>query len=114
MLWEGTTGGEALLLIGFFLYGFGFGGTIPLSESLWTSCFGRSHIGAIRGISQPISSLGLSFASVIVGFWFDAVGRYAPAFTALAAVYVVAAICLGVSRPQLDDRERSLAAGSSE
>ena len=37
----------ALLMVGFFFYGFGFGGTIPLSEFTWARYFGRGHIGAI-------------------------------------------------------------------
>ena len=39
----------ALLMVGFFCYGFGFGGTIPLSEFTWARYFGRRHIRAIRG-----------------------------------------------------------------
>ena len=89
---------ESILMVGFFLYGFGFGGTIPLTGSLWASYFGRAHIGAIQGISQPASSLGSSVAPVLVGLSFDRLGSYEPAFNILAGVYLLAALMIGLSR----------------
>ena len=65
MLWAAMDTTRIVLMVGFFLYGFGFGGTIPLTEFLWATYFGREHIGAIRGISQPVAALGSSFAPVL-------------------------------------------------
>lgn len=98
MLAATTSVDQMMLMAGFFLYGFGFGGTIPLTEFLWATYFGRENIGAIRGISQPVSSLGSSFGPVLVGLWFDQSHTYLPAFATLVGVYVCAGILIGLSR----------------
>jgi cyanate permease len=97
-LYAGNTGTQSFLTTGFFLFGFGFGGTIPLSESLWAVYFGRQHIGAIRGISYPISAVGSSIGPVLVGLWFDYSQSYTAAFVALCIAYACAALLVGLSR----------------
>ncbi len=93
-----SVGQAALLMLGFFLYGFGFGGTIPISEFLWARYFGRKHIGAIRGIGNPIAILGTAIGPVAVGMWFDATGAYSYAFIALIGAYMSGAALVGISR----------------
>ena len=104
MIAAGVTGQWALLFPGFFLYGFGFGGTIPLSEFLWARYFGRSHIGAIRGIGNPIAVVGTGVGPVLAGAWFDFSGDYNPAFIAAIVVYMTAAVIIGISKDPLADR----------
>ncbi len=104
MIAAGVTGQWALLFPGFFLYGFGFGGTIPLSEFLWARYFGRAHIGAIRGIGNPIAVVGTGVGPVLAGAWFDLSGTYYPAFIAAIAVYMTAAVVIGISREPLATR----------
>ena len=98
MVLSGVTGQGAILFPGFFLYGFGFGGTIPLSEFLWARYFGREHIGAIRGIGNPIAVAGTGLGPVLAGAWFDLSGAYYPAFIAAIVVYISAAATVGASR----------------
>ena len=106
MLISASLGGAAaagrlasfLLFAGFFCYGFGFGGTIPISEYLWASYFGRAHIGAIRGISQPLTVIGPTVGPVLVGVGYDLLGNYNAAFTTIIAVYLVGAVLVGISR----------------
>ena len=81
----------ALLFAGFFCYGFGFGGTIPISEYLWVSYFGRAHIGAIRGVSPTIGP-------VLVGLGYDIKGSYLLAFLAIIATYLLGALLVAISR----------------
>ena len=104
MIAAGLTGQWALLFPAFFLYGFGFGGTIPLSEFLWARYFGRAHIGAIRGIGNPIAVVGTGVGPVLAGAWFDFSGTYYPAFIAAIAVYMIAAVIIGLSRDPLAAR----------
>ena len=99
MIVAGATGQSAILFPAFFLYGFGFGGTIPLSEFLWARYFGRGHIGAIRGIGNPIAVVGTGVGPVLAGAWFDLSGSYTPAFIAAIAVYMIAATIIVMSRP---------------
>ena len=98
MIVAGVTGQAAVLFPAFFLYGFGFGGTIPLSEFLWARYFGRAHIGAIRGIGNPIAVVGTGVGPVLAGAWFDLSGDYNPAFIAAIAIYMTAAVIIGISR----------------
>lgn len=99
MLLAASTAEPALLFAGFFCYGFGFGGTIPISEYLWVSYFGRAHIGAIRGIAQPLTIIGPTVAPVLVGVGFDLQGSYRLAFIGIIAVYLLAGLLVGISRP---------------
>ena len=97
-------GGSAtkLLFAGFFCYGFGFGGTIPISEYLWVSYFGRAHIGAVRGVSQPLMIVGPTIGPVLVGVGYDLTGSYRLAFLAIIAAYLLGALLVAISRaPQV-------------
>ena len=99
MLLSAATSQPAFLFAGFFLYGFGFGGTIPISESLWVTYFGRAHIGAVRGVAQPLTVIGPTVAPVLVGVAYDLQGNYQLGFLAIIAVYLLAALLVSISRP---------------
>ena len=88
-----------LLWTGFFLYGLGFGGTIPISEFLWARYFGRRHIGAIRGVGRPLSLVFSLAAPVVIGRVYDVTGSYVGAFLVLVCIYVLGAIVINVSKP---------------
>jgi len=92
----------ALLMVGFFSYGFGFGGTIPLSEFTWARYFGRGHIGAIRGAGNPPTLLMHAVAPVLVGVWFDVTGAYQWAFVAVIASFFAAAALIAASKAPVD------------
>ena len=98
MLLSGPISLIPMLLAGVFLYGFGFGGTIPLSESLWARYFGRAHIGSIRGITQPIRILGTAVAPVLVGLLFDITDTYRPGFVLVIGALLLGAILVFLSR----------------
>lgn len=105
MLLAAWQGQAWLLFPAFFLYGFGFGGTIPLGEFIWASYFGRAHIGAIRGVGQLLTIAGPTFGPVLVGLWFDLAGTYGPAFVTIIGVYLTAALFIWMSRkPQSQGR----------
>ena len=108
MLLAASTGEPALLFAGFFCYGFGFGGTIPIKESLWVSYFGRAHIGAVRGIAQPLSIIGPTIAPVLVGVAYDLRGNYSLAFLGIIAIYLLASLLVGISRARtpIEPKER--------
>ena len=99
MLLSAATAQPAFLFAGFFLYGFGFGGTIPISESLWVTYFGRAHIGAVRGVAQPLTVIGPTVAPVLVGVAYDLLGTYQLGFLGIIAIYLLAAVLVAVSRP---------------
>ena len=104
MLLSGPISLIPMLLAGFFLYGFGFGGTIPLSESLWARYFGRAHIGSIRGITQPVRILGTAVAPVLVGLLFDITDTYRLGFVLVIGSLLLGAILVFFSRePQMTE-----------
>ena len=89
---------QIVLFAGFFIWGFGFGGTIPISEFIWARHFGRRHIGAIRGLSNPISIVGTGIGPILMGAWRDAAGEYGAAFLAAICFYMAGAALVGMSR----------------
>ena len=91
-------GSTLLLVIGFFLYGFGFGGTIPISEFLWARYFGRRHIGAIRGLGRPLTLIFSTGGPIAIGLVYEVFGAYNEAFVALAVIYILGAITINVSK----------------
>ena len=95
-----------MLWIGFFLYGLGFGGTIPISEFLWARYFGRRHIGAIRGVGRPISMVFSMGGPVAIGVIFDITGSYVGAFLVLVCFYILGAVVINVSKPPLPPEEQ--------
>jgi sugar phosphate permease len=98
MLVAASNGQVSVLFAGFLLYGFGFGGTIPLSEFLWAKYFGRAHIGAIRGVGLPITIVGSGVGPVLVGYWFDVSLTYHPAFLTIIGAYFIGAVLVSASR----------------
>ena len=98
MVVAGETHNTLILMIGFFLYGFGFGGTIPISEFLWARYFGRRHIGAIRGRGRPIALIFSAGGPIATGVLFDISGSYVGAFLILASLYLLGAIVVNLSK----------------
>ena len=82
----------------FFCWGFGFGGTVPLSEFIFAKYFGRVHIGAVRGVGLPFTIVLGAAGPIVAGLWFDAAGSYEGAFAAFAGVYLAGALAILVSR----------------
>ena len=95
----GVTGNQTTLFPALFFYGFGFGGTVPVSEFLWARYFGRKHLGAIRGVGNPMAVLGTGLGPVVLGAWFDATGNYTVGFMAAICSYVLGALMVNLSQP---------------
>ena len=93
-----ATGLYGILFPAFFMYGFGFGGTIPLGEFIWAKYFGRRHIGAIRGIGNPVAILFSGLGPILVGLWFDIADTYQYAFFAIIASFFVGGALVAVSK----------------
>ena len=98
MLIAAQLGALPLMFLGFFFWGFGFGGTVPLSEFIWAKYFGRVHIGAVRGVAAPFTIAFGALGPVLGGLYFDAVGSYEGAFAAFVAAYLGGALAILASR----------------
>ena len=80
-----------ILYIGFFLYGFGFGGTIPLSQYLYASYFGRRYIGSIIGAGHPIQTFFTALGPLATASWFDISGSYTSPFLLVIGLFITGA-----------------------
>jgi len=87
-----------MMFFGFFAWGFGFGGTIPLGEFLWAKYYGRRYIGAVRSVGVPFTILFGSAGPILVGLFFDSTGGYEGAFLALVLVYAVGGLTILTSK----------------
>jgi OFA family oxalate/formate antiporter-like MFS transporter len=91
-------GAIAVMYLGFFVWGFGFGGGVPLSEYIWARYYGRRYIGAVRSVGVPLGIVFGASGSLAVAKYFDVTGSYTGAFVALAVCYVLGALTIFVSR----------------
>lgn len=87
-----------LVLVAFFLWGFGFGSVTPLSEFMWAAYFGRRYLGAVRSAGMPFTVAAISLGPLLVALWFDAAGSYDGAFLAMALVYALGIVAVLTSR----------------
>lgn len=98
LLVAGQLDSLVVLFVALFIFGLGFGGTIPISEFLWAHYFGRRHLGAVRSVGMPFTILFGSGGPIGIALYFDAVGSYGGAFVALAAMYAIAGLAILASR----------------
>ena len=98
MLVSGQVGSLPLMFFAFFCWGFGFGGTIPLSEFIWAKYFGRVHIGAVRGVGVPFTIVFGALGPILAGLYFDAAGSYGGVFAFFVAAYLTGALAILASR----------------
>ncbi len=92
------SGSEPVIIFGFFLLGWGWGGLIPLQEVIWASYFGRRYLGSVRSAALPLSILISASAPLGSAMYFDRVGNYNGAFLAMSAAALLSAVLLQVVR----------------
>ena len=98
MLVAAQNGWLWLMFVAFLCWGFGFGGTVPLSEFIWAKYFGRVHIGAVRGASVPYVTVFQALGPVIGGLYFDFFSSYTGVFAAFLVAHIIGAIAILASR----------------
>ena len=87
--------------------GAGWGGLIPLQETIWGSYFGRRYLGSVRSVAMPFALLISGSTPVLVSLYFDNVGDYYGAFFALAGTWTLAATLILLARdPGVPPRRR--------
>lgn len=74
------------------VFGIGLGGLLVVPPVVMADYFGRSSLGAIRGITEPFVSGGQAIGGIAAGLIFDLSGSYEdtfPMFTVVALIGVV-------------------------
>lgn len=98
------------LYVAGFLYGVGFGASIPAIPAMVSKLFGVAAMGAIFGIAYFGSGIGQSVGPPLAGYVFDITSSYEGAFIIGAAVLFFAALLTLLVRP-LKRSERHPAPG---
>src|SRR5919202_6561832 len=62
------------------VFGFAYGGVMPLYAVLARDYFGQQIMGTVLGAAAMVSSLGMAIGPWIGGFLYDAFGSYAPLY----------------------------------
>jgi sugar phosphate permease len=88
---------EALAYSG--LFGMALGGILVVPPVAFADYFGRRSLGAIRGVTEPFTSLGQAIGALLSGAIFDITGSYVLAFITFAVVASAAVVLLLVTRP---------------
>ena len=98
LLFGGHSGSTPPLVLSAVILGIGWGGIIPLSETVWASYFGRRYLGSVRSVAMPFSLLFSGGTPLLVSFYFDRVGNYDGALVAVAGTWALAAGIILLSR----------------
>ncbi len=80
-----STGNMFFLYAGFFLYGFGLGGSMVLPEIFWANYFGRHSLGKVRGVGLLLTHVLAAAGPPFFGFLFDLTQGYGLSFTLFVA-----------------------------
>jgi len=83
------------------LLGFGVGGILSVPPIAYADYYGRRSLGAIRGVTEPFTSLGQAISTVAAGLVFDLTGSYDIALTTFASLGGLTAVALLFARPPL-------------
>jgi cyanate permease len=81
------------------IFGLGIGGTMFLQNFLWADYFGRTHLGRIQGIVNPITLTIGGIGAPLAGYVRDSTGSYDSIWWAGVVLIVIGAVALAVTRP---------------
>lgn len=82
-----------------FLFGIGFGGNIPLMPAIRAEYFGRSALGKIQGVMNPVMMIAGAVGPILAGHLFDTTGTYRVAFLITGLMTFLAAGAIFFARP---------------
>jgi MFS family permease len=100
-------GQYGLMLVCFFVWGWGIGGQIPLQEFIWASYFGRRHIGSVRAIAMPFTIVFSAGGPLFAGTVHDITDSYRVALFSFAAMWAVGAVLMLILRQPVRPQPRA-------
>lgn len=92
-------GSTAEILAYSVLFGFGVGGLLSVPPVAYADYYGRRSLGAIRGVTEPLTSFGQAIGAVMAGVVFDLTDSYLLAFAAFAVMGGLATVLVLFARP---------------
>jgi MFS family permease len=103
VLMNADTMGEVYLFI--FLFGVGFGGTVPLMPAIRAEYFGLAALGKIQGFMNPVMMFAGAVGPIFAGSVFDATGSYRISFLVTGLLTFCAVIAMFFARPAKPQQE---------
>jgi len=97
VLMDARTMGMVYVFI--FLFGVGFGGTVPLMPAIRAEYFGRAALGKIQGFMNPVMMFAGAVGPIFAGYVFDSTGSYRIAFMVTGLLTFAAVAAMFFARP---------------
>ncbi len=82
------------------LAGFGIGGFIGTQMLVWPAYFGRTHLGAIVGVSRPFATVVNASGPLLMAQSFDRTGSYSFGLWCMGVSWLLCAAAMVLARPQ--------------
>ena len=81
------------------LAGFGIGGFIGTQTLVWPAYFGRTHLGAIVGVSRPFATVVNASGPLLMAQSFDRTGSYSFGLWCMGVSWLLCAAAMFFARP---------------
>lgn len=81
------------------LYGLNIGGNELLNASAWSNYYGRTMVGAIRGVVLPFQVLSMAAGPPLAGLLYGATGNYTVPLTIFIGTFTAGGLLFTVLRP---------------
>jgi MFS family permease len=95
-----ATAGSAWFIYGAaFLFGFAFGGIVPLNSHIVAELFGLRAHGAVLGVIGFTIGLGSAIGPVFTGYCYDLLGSYTFPFLCCGSVAAASALLISLVKP---------------
>jgi MFS family permease len=91
-----------------FLFGVGFGGTVPLMPAIRAEYFGRAALGKIQGFMNPVMMFAGAVGPIFAGYVFDTTGSYRISFMVTGVFTFCAVIAIFFARPAKPQQDTRL------
>ncbi|MFN8559455.1 MAG: MFS transporter [Dehalococcoidia bacterium] len=89
----------AVMFLAMITFGAGIGGLVLVQNYVWADYFGRTHLGAIRGVVMPITLVFGGIGAPLAGYVRDAFGTYTGIWLAGVALFIIATAVLAFTGP---------------
>ncbi len=91
------------------LAGFGIGGFIGTQMLVWPAYFGRTHLGAIVGVSRPFATVVNASGPLLMAQSFDRTGSYSFGLWCMGVSWLLCAAAMVLARPmrQVDPSQQA-------
>ena len=90
---------QALLWVGIFVFGLGFGGLGALTVLVVQEAFGMKEFGGIMGVVQVGMIVSGAGAPLLAGTLHDSTGSFDSAFMTIVGIFAIGIVALLVARP---------------